>query len=1042
MKKSLALVLALVMVLSSFSFVSAADYSDVEGTMYEEPVARLSKLEVLKGYPDGSFKPEGSITRAEFAAVAVRARGLAGVAEAAAGLPSGFVDVPATHWAAGYVGTAGSMGIVNGIGNGMFAPNALVKYEEAVTMLVRALGYEYDAQTKGGYPFGYLIVAEEIGLLDDARGTQGTFASRGLVAQLTDNALEIPMMIQSGTGLDARWIVSGEERTKEITLLEMMGYTPITGRVTDYDSGDMEIELNDKDDYEVPEGFDFYGAFGVEIKAWADGDEIVAYKLNEDVMFDAVEVTKTEIEIKLLTANKKYDVSEDVVVRVNEEAGDEDDLVKGDKHDYAKVVLNDDGDVIFVDAYDWEDFLVIEKVDGEDVVSYGFELDVEDYMLLKGGKEIAIADLEANDVLFYNDEVEVAEVFNKAVEGEIEEIFTAEFEVDGDEYEYALAEGRYETANVQYVDENEDMANFDDEAAEQMKDEGAVVLFFDRYGDVVYVTGDLGVAPKTTMGALLYSKMVAFKDYRDRETVEFDVVTEDGEAATYSVRLNSLDAISIDNAKVWVNADTTETVTLDAGNNNTYAEIKTPAYPSMGARTIVLGDVAAKGDLIEITVDEDGDVVEIGFFVQSGAIATAKRYVTASAGTYETGDKYFGAYKMSSSVPVFLVDDALTTWDDEDVEVTTFGEMEEEVSFLAYDIYNKDFDTTYVVAFETSMTKTSTYMGVITEVRSNDDGITRVKALVDGSEITYRVKDEINETWSAGVAANFIVEDATSLLRDINDVARKTTQKVDAETTIDAAMTKFITDKKQFDFDGTVYELSADGAWMYDVSDPDDIDVIKWTDLKDLKDGTNMTFIFEDQDGPFYNTTYVKYVLVGDVTPTVLVNAGADLTVAVDSTVTIATTTTPSTAAKSFVSSNTSVATVNNTTGVVTGVAPGTATITVTGTAVGYNNGTDTVAVTVTPVYTLTYDSPSAIDVEGLTDGTEYVLRIKTGTTVVQVLGDQGFEADAVDMEIELLPSIVSQMVDGLTYTVELYELDDVDFANRLAARNFVASGL
>ena len=60
-------------------------------------------------------------------------------------------------------------------------------------MLVRALGYEASAQTKGGYPYGYLIVANEIGLLDEVKGTQGAPASRGIVAQMTDNALEIPI---------------------------------------------------------------------------------------------------------------------------------------------------------------------------------------------------------------------------------------------------------------------------------------------------------------------------------------------------------------------------------------------------------------------------------------------------------------------------------------------------------------------------------------------------------------------------------------------------------------------------------------------------------------------------------------------------------------------------------------------------------------------------------------------------------------------------------------------------------------------------------
>ena len=98
MKKGLSLVLVLAMVLGCFSFVSAASYSDVAGTSYEEAVARLSLLEILTGYKDGTFKPEDQITRAEFAAVAVRAKGLEATAQASKGLPTGFSDVPGTHW--------------------------------------------------------------------------------------------------------------------------------------------------------------------------------------------------------------------------------------------------------------------------------------------------------------------------------------------------------------------------------------------------------------------------------------------------------------------------------------------------------------------------------------------------------------------------------------------------------------------------------------------------------------------------------------------------------------------------------------------------------------------------------------------------------------------------------------------------------------------------------------------------------------------------------------------------------------------------------
>src|SRR5690606_37055255 len=110
-KKVLSLVLALVMVLGSFSFVSAANYDDVTGTEFEKAVDRLSLLEVLEGFPDGTFKPNDTITRAQFAAVAVRAKGLADAAAASKGLPTGFTDVYVGHWAEGYVTTAAKLGV-------------------------------------------------------------------------------------------------------------------------------------------------------------------------------------------------------------------------------------------------------------------------------------------------------------------------------------------------------------------------------------------------------------------------------------------------------------------------------------------------------------------------------------------------------------------------------------------------------------------------------------------------------------------------------------------------------------------------------------------------------------------------------------------------------------------------------------------------------------------------------------------------------------------------------------------------------------------
>ena len=369
-KKVLSLVLALVMVLGSFSFVSAAALEDVAGTAYEDAVTRLGLLGILEGYPDGTFKPEGEITRAEFAAVAVRAKGLTSAAAAAQGLPTGFTDVPGTFWASGVVGTAARLGIVNGVGNGLFAPQSPVKYEEAITMLVRALGYEESAKAKGGYPYGYLIVGNEIGILDAVKGTQGAPATRGQVAQMTDNALEIEMMIQVGYGTDTKWVVSGTEDTNEKYLLDELGFDSVTGRTTSVSSSRKSITVTVEDEDEqdrlgkksvsidLPAGFDVYEVEGLETRFWYR-DGLVIARVQEEAKFDAVEVDGDEL--TLIDEDENYEVARNATLRLDDKNVDQDEF----NADFAKVVLNDDDEIIWAQGYTLDGFILVEEVEDE-----------------------------------------------------------------------------------------------------------------------------------------------------------------------------------------------------------------------------------------------------------------------------------------------------------------------------------------------------------------------------------------------------------------------------------------------------------------------------------------------------------------------------------------------------------------------------------------------------------------------------------------------------------------------------------------------------
>ncbi len=203
LSKVLAVVLALVMALSMVSFAAYTDVAD--DANYAEAVSVLSSLEMLKGYEDGTFKPEGDITRAEFAMVVCRLLGYGATAETPASYAP-FNDVAADHWASGAIALAAQQGIVNGYGDGNFGPEDNVTYEQAIKMVVAALGYTVVAESNGGYPGGFQIVAAQAGILDGITdGKAGVPASRAVVAQLAYNALEVPMMAQVGFGDEVKY---------------------------------------------------------------------------------------------------------------------------------------------------------------------------------------------------------------------------------------------------------------------------------------------------------------------------------------------------------------------------------------------------------------------------------------------------------------------------------------------------------------------------------------------------------------------------------------------------------------------------------------------------------------------------------------------------------------------------------------------------------------------------------------------------------------------------------------------------------------------
>ena len=227
MKRTVAMVLGFIMLIGMSVTGFAYDVSsDLVGTKYEDAGAVLGALGIMVGDPDGNFRPDDGIKRSEFAKIAIHAMGLEASAQAAQGTTK-FLDVTADYWANGYINVASNQQIIVGDPDGNFRPEDRISYQEAVTILTRMLGYELAAEAKGGYPHGYLQVANQYGFTKNAAGSGQEVTKRGIAAILTYNALTIGMMEQTGFGSNSSF-----EITDKTVLKEYLSTERFQGQVT------------------------------------------------------------------------------------------------------------------------------------------------------------------------------------------------------------------------------------------------------------------------------------------------------------------------------------------------------------------------------------------------------------------------------------------------------------------------------------------------------------------------------------------------------------------------------------------------------------------------------------------------------------------------------------------------------------------------------------------------------------------------------------------------------------------------------------------
>ncbi len=164
------------------------DVSDFE--QYADAVKYVKDAGIMVGDDKGNFNPNSVVNRAQMATIVCQMLGETNNSTKS----SIFTDVPESHWANANIKKASELGIVSGYGNGKFGPSDDVTYEQCITMIISALGGRDLAVEAGGYPDGYVTVAEQHGFLENIQAKCGEPLSRKDIAVMLYNCADFSFL--------------------------------------------------------------------------------------------------------------------------------------------------------------------------------------------------------------------------------------------------------------------------------------------------------------------------------------------------------------------------------------------------------------------------------------------------------------------------------------------------------------------------------------------------------------------------------------------------------------------------------------------------------------------------------------------------------------------------------------------------------------------------------------------------------------------------------------------------------------------------------
>lgn len=694
-KRILSLILAIAMLLSVASMLAMAAEAEsltltdidpsVVGEKVSESVERLVSMGIINGYPDGTFKPNNSITRAEFCVVMVKFEGMQDYINPDALTGFEDLDTDANYaWARPYVAMAVERGIINGFEDKTFRAADPVTYEQAIKMIICSLGYGEEGRMPtiiGDWSSGYVALAMRL------RVTSGTSianktapTTRGTVAVLVNNALDVEkadIKTESGDKL-----LDGTKPGEKLDYEEVKGI--VTGTfITELEDGDSSVPRNhimiDDEYYEIGFSTDPNEFLGCEVKATVDndndeGDYPIAKNLSITSKTNVVEIEADllgdyadgilEYQTKRDSNYREAKIDEDNIVIFNNKY-DENYNIENLTEDLenGNVVLVDNNgdkkfDVVRINSY--EVFVVASKnsssqkitfmydaeYEGENTMTFPNESTAVIFSLTRNGKAIKFSDISKWDVLNIKRspaDCDGKEYYEVVVTRETVSGTITERDSD-DESAIVIGTDEYYIADSFLEYEGEDKPSL--EVGEYTQ------VYLDESGKIV------AAAEATTKNsAEKYAYLVYLRQDSDNSEydLEFMLYTTDGKF----IQIGTAAKVTIDGEKYKALdediLDVLEASAIKANSNYAGAENVQYRQPiiyqtnSEGLISTIYTVNSTENEGISMTMeDEDGDPY----------------YVAYDERTYKSSSKSFTDFKVSSSTDIIFIPDDRGDTDD------------------------------------------------------------------------------------------------------------------------------------------------------------------------------------------------------------------------------------------------------------------------------------------------------------------------------------------------------------------------------------------